>query len=50
MQKDEFTFELVLAILGGGLLLSILSGDHTHWIPIILAFVVVGTMASKFRL
>jgi hypothetical protein len=50
MEKDEFTFPLVLAILGAGCLISLLSGEHWQWVPIILAFVVVGELASKFRL
>ena len=47
---EGVTFGLVLSILGGGLLLSVLSGDHVHWIPIVLAFVVVGELARKYRL
>jgi hypothetical protein len=50
MEKDGVTFPLVLSILGAGCIITLLSGDFAIWIPIILAFVVVGELASKYRL
>jgi uncharacterized membrane protein YjjB (DUF3815 family) len=46
MKNEGVFFPLVLATLAGSCVITFMSGDFGHWIPIVLALVVVGGIAS----
>ena len=46
MKNEGIFFPLVLATLAGGCIITFMAGDLGHWIPISLALIVVGGMAS----
>jgi hypothetical protein len=45
MNKTEVFIPLVFATLIAGCVISSISGDYEHWIPIVLALVVVAGLA-----
>ena len=42
-------FPLVLAILGAGMVITVMSGDYVHWVSIGLALAVVGLASKSIR-
>jgi hypothetical protein len=50
MNKTDVFFPFVISTLVAGCVMSLMSGEHEHWIPIVLALVVVGGVASSNRL
>ena len=47
MKNEGGIFPLLGAIVAAGLVLSVVSGTHEHWIPILLALGVVGGLARS---
>jgi hypothetical protein len=47
MRDHETFIPLVLAILGAGCIITVIGGEYVHWIPILLALVVVAELAQR---
>jgi hypothetical protein len=47
MRDQEAFIPFVFAVIGAGCIITILGGDYAHWIPILLALVVVAELAQR---
>ena len=47
--NEGVLFPLVMAIIGATIIITVISGDYVHWVPIGLALAVVGVAGKSIR-
>jgi hypothetical protein len=49
MQNQETFIPFVFAVIGAGCIITVINGEYVHWIPILLALVVVAELAQRLN-
>jgi hypothetical protein len=47
MRDQETLIPFLFAVIGAGCIITVIGGEYVHWIPILLALVVVAELAQR---